>query len=222
VLGYLEMILDGELGPLTDEQRHALQRTQRQSLELLEMISALLDLNRLEAGRLPVHARPVSIGAVLEELRAQLPDNWRRPGVELHLQVAPDLPVVDTDPGKLKTVLRNLVHNAFKFTARGHVTVAAALSTDGEIVLTVTDTGRGIPADAIDYVFDMFRQVHGAGGGGVGLGLHIVRRFVEALGGVVSVTSRVGVGSRFTVILPRTTPAAHPTAGPFRRVATAA
>jgi signal transduction histidine kinase len=213
MLGYLEMLLDEGLGPISTAQADALRRTQRQSLALLEMITALLDLNRLEAGRLPVERAPVSVPDLLREICQQLPDAWRRPEVELRLAIEP-LPVVETDAGKLKTCIRNLVHNAFKFTEHGHVTLGAALSPAGELTITVSDTGRGIPADAIRYIFDMFRQVPGSGGGGVGLGLHLVRRLVQALGGTVGVESEVGVGTRFTIALPRT--AAPAGAGPRR------
>jgi signal transduction histidine kinase len=203
VLGYLEMMLDEELGTISGEQRDALLRTRQQSVALLEMITALLDLNRLEAGRLPVHCTPVSIGDLLEETCQQLPENWRRPSVGLQLTVAPALPPVETDAGKLKTIVRNLLHNAFKFTERGTVTLAAELTERGDVRITVSDTGCGIPAEAIAYIFEMFRQVPGMGGGGVGLGLHLVRRLLQVLGGTVTVTSEVGHGTCFTVTLPR-------------------
>jgi len=204
VLGYLEMALDGGLGPLAPELADALRRTRRQSVELLELITALLDLNRLEAGRLPVHHARVAIGDLLGAIVQHIPENWQRSGVDVRLDLSADLPVVDTDAQKLKTIVRNLVHNALKFTDRGHVTVGARVGAADEVVITVADSGRGIPADAVPYVFDMFRQVPGSGGGGVGLGLHIVQRFVEVLGGTVSIASEVGVGSTFTVTLPRT------------------
>ncbi len=203
MLGYLEMLRDGAFGPVSGEQADALARTRQYTLSLLEMITALLDLNRLEAGRLPVHRLPVDIGGLLEELRDQIPGSWRRPEVDFRLVVPPQLPVIETDAGKLKTVVRNLVHNACKFTERGHVTLSAAATPEGDLTITVRDSGRGIPADALDYVFDMFRQVPGAGGGGVGLGLHIVRRFIEVLDGRVEVASEVGQGTCFTITLPR-------------------
>lgn len=202
ILGYLEMALDGELGPLTGDLRHALSQTQHQSLALLEMITALLDLNRFESGRVPVERAPVSVDELLAELVEQIPDSWRRPGVALRRHAVADLPVVETDRGKLKTVLRNLVHNALKFTTAGEVRVGAALTPAGGLVLTVEDTGCGIPESALAYIFDMFRQVPGSGGGGVGLGLHIVRRLVDAIGGTLSVSSRVGEGTCFSVTLP--------------------
>ncbi len=216
MLGYLEMLLDEGLGPISPAQADALRRTQSQSLALLEMITALLDLNRLEAGRLPVERASVSVPKLLREIVQQLPDTWRRPEVELRLAIAPELPVVETDAGKLKTCVRNLVHNACKFTERGHVTLGAALSAPGELTITVADTGCGIPPDAIRYIFEMFRQVPGAGGGGVGLGLHLVRRLLNALGGTVSVESEVGRGTRFTIVLPVATVPADASQGSAR------
>jgi signal transduction histidine kinase len=202
ILGYLEMLLDRELGPLTGEQVDALSRTRRQSEALLEMIEALLDLNRFEAGRLPVERDSVALDALLVQVRDQIPKAWQRPGVTLELDIEASLPPIETDPRKLKTVIRNLAHNALKFTEQGKVTLGAGRTASGEVAITVTDSGRGIPPEALSYVFDMFRQVPGSEGGGVGLGLHIVRRFVAALGGTVTVTSEVGAGTRFTVTLP--------------------
>ncbi len=206
ILGYLEMALDRELGPLTEHLEGALRQTQVHSLALLEMITALLDLNRFEAGRVPVERTPVVVGTLLTEVVEQIPQAWRRHAVALRVVASEGLPVLDTDRGKLKTILRNLVHNALKFTTRGEVRIGAALDGSGDVLLTVEDTGCGIPRDAIGYVFDMFRQVPGSGGGGVGLGLHIVRRLVDAVGGTVTVRSQVDVGTCFTVTLP-----VHPT-----------
>ena len=216
VLGYVEMMMDGALGAVTSDQVHALQRTQEQSLALLEMITALLDLNRLERGRLPLQRTTVAVESVLAEICDQLPATWRRPDVPLLRAIVPGMGTIETDPGKLKTVVRNLLHNAFKFTERGHVTLGAGIDETGAIVITVSDTGRGIPRDALDYVFELFRQVPGAGGGGVGLGLHLVRRLVQALGGTITVESTVGTGTCFRITLPRVLPAAddqreHPT-----------
>ncbi len=212
IIGYAEMLRDGELGAVSAEQAAALDRTHRQAVVLLEMITALLDLNRLEAGRLPISRVPFDVPELLTELVDQLPAAWRVHDVAVRIEAAPGIATLVTDRGKLKTVLRNLVHNALKFTSAGEVVVAAVPTADG-VAFTVRDTGVGIPEEALPYVFEMFRQVPGTGGGGVGLGLHIVRRFVDALGGTVEVTSTVGVGTTFVVTL---------ATGPERRAAEAA
>jgi len=204
ILGYQEMLLEEGLGPLTAPQVEAIQRSQGHTMMLLEMITALLDLSRFEAGHLPVARAPMPTNLLLQQIRDEVPESWRRPGVALRLEDDPSLPVIETDVGKLKTVVRNLVHNALKFTERGSVTIGARLTADGEVAITVADTGCGIPPEALAYVFDMFRQVPGTQGGGVGLGLHIVRRFADALGATVRVDSDVGKGTCFTVTLPRT------------------
>src|SRR5437870_12365702 len=206
ILGYLEMALDGGLGTIGSELEDALRRARRQSIELLELITALLDLNRLEAGRLPVHRTPVAVTELLRTVFQQLPENWGRAEVEMRLDLATDLPVIDTDAHKVKTVVRNLIHNALKFTEHGHVTLSAQTTVGGGVEITVADSGRGAPPEAVRYVFGMFRQVPGSGGGGVGLGLHIVQRFVQVLGGSVRVSSQIGIGTRFTVTLPYVAP----------------
>lgn len=202
-LGYLEMLDDGVLGPLETAQRDALRTIRKESVSLLEMITALLDLNRLEAGRLPVARQRVDVGTLFEEIVERLPSNWRRDDVAITIDVAPNVPILRTDPGKLKTVVRNLLHNALKFTERGWVSLAAGVSPSGDVVITVRDTGCGIPPDALGYIFDLFSQVPGAGGGGVGIGLHLVWRLVTVLGGTVDVESEEGRGTVFRVVLRR-------------------
>ena len=201
VLGYLEMLLDEALGPLTDEQRDALRRTDLQASTLLEMIEALLDLNRIEAGKLPVESVPVSLPDLLQDVCEPMLRTVARPGVALHWGVGPGADRLQSDPGKLKTIVRNLVHNALKFTERGEVRVSATVADAQTVEIVVSDTGCGMPPEALGYVFEMFRQIPGSTGGGVGLGLHIVRRLAEVLGARVAVESTPGRGSRFTVTL---------------------
>jgi signal transduction histidine kinase len=201
VLGYLEMLLDEALGPLTDQQRDALRRTDLQASTLLEMIEALLDLNRIEAGKLPVESVPVSLPALLQDVCEPMQRNVAHAGVELHWTTGAGAERLQTDPGKLKTIVRNLVHNALKFTERGEVRVSAEAGADGTVEIVVADTGCGMPPEALGYVFEMFRQIPGSSGGGVGLGLHIVRRLAEVLGARVTVESERGRGSRFSVVM---------------------
>jgi signal transduction histidine kinase len=127
--------------------------------------------------------------------------NVARPGVELRWEIGTGIDRLQTDPGKLKTIVRNLVHNALKFTERGEVRVSAHAGEHGTVEIEVADTGCGMPPEALGYVFEMFRQIPGSSGGGVGLGLHIVRRLAEVLGARVTVESAPAQGSRFTVIL---------------------
>ncbi|MBM4246964.1 MAG: GAF domain-containing sensor histidine kinase [Deltaproteobacteria bacterium] len=203
VLGYLEMLLDEALRPLTDEQRDALRRTDLQASTLLEMIDALLDLNRIEAGKLPVESVPVSLPDLLQDVCEPMLRNVARPGVAVHRSVGPGADRLQSDPGKLETIVRNLVHNALKFTERGEVRVSAKAVDEETVEIVVADTGCGMPPEALGYVFEMFRQIPGSTGGGVGLGLRIVRRLAEALGAQVTVESTPGRGSRF-VVTPKT------------------
>ena len=201
MLGYFEMLLDGGLGALHAEQANAIERARRYAVALNEMIASLLDLNRLEAGRLPLDRVQVDLEQLLPQIVRELPESWRSPGVELRTVLGYGLRPIETDPGKLKTVIRNLLHNALKFTVEGQVTLAARVTPNGETAISVSDTGHGIPADAIAYIFDMFRQVPGVGGGGVGLGLHLVRRLLDVLGGRIAVESQLGHGTCFTITL---------------------
>ena len=179
-------------------------RTDLQASTLLEMIEALLDLNRIEAGRLPVESVEVGLATLLHDVCEPMRRTVARPGVGLHCEVAGDVGALETDPGKLKTIVRNLVHNALKFTERGEVSVSAHRRDGGTIAIEVRDSGCGMPPEALGYVFEMFRQVPGSVGGGVGLGLHIVRRLADVLGAEVSVDSTPGHGSCFTVLVPET------------------
>jgi signal transduction histidine kinase len=203
VLGFTDLLADEEFGPITPEQRDALRRVLRSAISLRDLIGATLDLGRLEAGRETIVVEPFEVGALLDELRA-----------ELELMVTPALTVcwhdglggrcIFADRDKIKTIVRNLVGNAIKFTPAGSVEVAVT-SDRGVLGITVRDTGVGIAPEHLASIFEMFRQADASNSrrfGGVGLGLYIVKRLAERLGGVVSAESRVGAGSTFRVSLP--------------------
>ena len=204
ILGFAEMARDEALG--TTERRACLERVEMAGRELLTLIEDTLEMRRIEMGHDEVRLQRVELSSWWEELGetcARLP---RQDGVTFEWQ--PDVPalVLLTDPRKLSVVVRNLVGNACKFTERGRVAVRAEVAGDA-LVLRVTDTGIGIAAEEHDVIFDLFRQADSSDSrrfGGVGLGLHIVKRFVDQLGGSVGLDSRLGEGTTFTVRVPVT------------------
>jgi len=204
ILGYSELIAEREFGPLTDEQSETLERIRRNALELHELITSVLDLSRIEAGRLPVDVKEVQVPALLEELKAETQEAYRRSKLHFGWEGEAGLAPIRTDPEKLKVVLRNLIGNAVKFTPQGSITVKASPKKGG-VEVSVTDTGIGIPPQALVVIFEPFRQVDSLATrqyGGAGLGLHIVKRLLELLGGTVAVESEVGRGSTFRIWIP--------------------
>jgi len=204
IIGYNELLGDGEFGAVTQEQREVCGKVLQYSRQLLELIQATLDVSRMESGALPVTLGPIDLAALLGEVEAEIPMSWVKPGVRLAFGARPDVPLLQSDHPKLKMVIRNLVHNALKFTDKGTVSVHASVS-DDNLVIVVTDTGIGISPEGQGIIFDMFRQVDGSDRrrhDGVGLGLYIVRRLTSLLGGTIRVESEVGSGSRFELCFP--------------------
>jgi signal transduction histidine kinase len=205
VIGYVDLLLEGDMGAVNAEQHEALDRVRQHALQLLELIQETLDVNRLEAGFLPVDLETLTVHEFLDDLKDSIPADWLKRDVMLIWDVARTPIVVRTDRAKLKKVLRNLIHNALKFTTQGSVTVQATADNNW-VEFSVTDTGIGISEESLPVIFEMFRQVDGSTTrryGGVGLGLYIVRQLVRGLGGDVTATSHVGVGSVFRVRLRR-------------------
>jgi PAS domain S-box-containing protein len=203
ILGYNEILLE-ELGSLDPGHGEALHCMRSSAMELLELIEATLDLSRLEAGRAPLQLADVDLRAWMDEVRHetvalraaknQLSFDWRAPN-EVHAH---------TDALKLKVILKNLLSNAIKFTAAGSIDVAVA-QRDGKIEISVRDTGIGMSPETQAVMFEAYRQGDGSMTreyGGVGLGLYIVSRLVDALCGTIEVESEPGRGSTFRVRVP--------------------
>jgi signal transduction histidine kinase len=209
IVGYTDLLLDEVDNP---DWHELLLRVRHESLRLNTMIQALLEIGRADRRGMPLRLSQVRVEALFDELRASIPRGWLKEGVRLEWVNEIGERSFASDPDKLETILRNLIHNALKYTEHGAVTVRATRLLDPEqIELLVADTGLGIaPADQ-KAIFEMFVQArgHSARGGGVGLGLHIVKRLTEALGGTIRVDSQIGAGSRFIVSLPLPPPPAE-------------
>jgi diguanylate cyclase (GGDEF)-like protein len=207
IIGYTDLLLDGGFGALSSEQADVLLRMQRSSHGLLKLINEILDLSRLEAGRITLDVDALDLLPVLKAIDAETIELHRATGVTLELDVPPDLPWITTDAAKLKVVLKNLVVNALKFTSHGSVKISARPA-QGGLAIDVSDTGVGIRPESLELIFEPFRQADGAQQrphGGVGLGLYIVRRLLDALHGRITVESEVGAGSTFHVFVPDAT-----------------
>lgn len=206
ILGYTDMFLDGAFGSLPAVQAATLQRIDTNARELFELISMVLDLQRLEADRLPVDIKAVHVPDFLAALEAETQSVRAQTELDFVWQIEAPVPVVYTDPAKLKVVLKNLLGNAVKFTPQGQITVAVCRRDEG-VEFRVTDTGIGIPQDALSCIFAAFQQVEKPqhqSPNGVGLGLYIVKRLLELLKGNITVESEVGQGSTFRAWIPIT------------------
>ena len=203
ILGYDDLLLAGEYGPLTSEQTRILETMRTSAESLLALMRATLDLSRLETKAIPLQLEVVRIDDFMDLLATETRP-LLKPHVALRCSVPADLPLLRTDRTKLKVVLGNLITNAIKFTERGSVEVEVR-ATAGGVEFSVTDTGIGIVAQARETIFEPFRQAHGSVArrdGGAGLGLYLVRRLVDRFGGRITVDSEVGRGSCFRVWLP--------------------
>lgn len=203
VIGYADLLAEGVFGVIPPAAAEPLERIRQHSRELLQLIDATLDVNRLESGTMVPQIAEDRLEAFVGGLQEQLLRLPRKEEVEFISMVHRD-GLLQTDLGKLTIVLRNLVANAFKFTNRGQVCLEAEVTTDGVARFVVRDTGIGIPDEDKERIFDMFYQVPRPGEvhGGVGLGLYIVRRFVELLQGQIQVESDKGRGTAFTLKIP--------------------
>jgi signal transduction histidine kinase len=205
VIGYSEMMLEGLGGPLTAEQREYLGIIMEKGENLLQLITSILDISKIEAGRVRLVLSEVDAGQIMRDAVATVLPLARKKGLRVACE-PPSIPRIQADRDKLRQCLVNLCSNAVKFTpAGGNITVSARAVDEERIAIHVADTGIGISEENVGRVFDVFFQVDGSSTreyGGAGLGLAIVKSFVEAHGGEVTVASSPGTGSVFTMTLP--------------------
>jgi signal transduction histidine kinase len=210
IVGYNALALSGLYGDVTAELRGAHDRIRTAADHLLRVVNDVLDLSKIEVGRMEVDRRTLQLEPLLEGVIAIVEPVAEAKNVRLDLVVARDLPPIVTDPRHLRQIVINLMANAIKFTERGSVTIVAKLGEGAKaksVVIAVEDTGIGIESVDLGRIFDEFEQVRPSGRGdsiarGTGLGLAVSRKLARLLGGDVRAESHVGMGSRFTLTLP--------------------
>ena len=197
---------DNATGTLTPEQVSYARTIEAAGRDLLALINEVLDLAKVEAGRMEVNPSTVRLSALIQNLRGQFEPMAREKDLRLRMQLAAETPeVIETDQQRLEQVLKNLLSNAIKFTERGEVSLEIARAADGRIAFAVHDTGIGIAEDQRQVIFEPFRQADGTTNrkyGGTGLGLSIAQEFTRLLGGEIRLESEPASGSAFTVVLP--------------------
>jgi signal transduction histidine kinase len=205
VIGFSEVLQDRLFGDLNEKQAEYVADIHTSGRHLLDLINDILDLSKIEAGRMELQVSTVELAEVLESSVALMRERATRQGISVKLEVNPTIGVIEADERKVKQVLFNVLSNALKFTARGgHVNVTARSESD-EVIVSVRDDGVGIAPEHQTRIFEEFEQVGTAQlQEGTGLGLALSRRFVELHGGRLWVESAPGQGSTFSFNLPRT------------------
>jgi protein-histidine pros-kinase len=214
IIGFADLIHRGKAGPLTDDQHEYLGDILTSSRHLLQLINDVLDLSKVEAGKMELRPEPVNLDTLAGEVRDILRGLASGKHLRIELDVAPDAINAVLDPGRVKQILYNYLSNAIKFTPEGGaITLRIRRHGLSMVRLDVQDTGIGIPPEQIDRLFVEFQQLDASSGKrhpGTGLGLALTKRIAEAQGGWVAVDSAPGVGSTFSAILPLTATEAAP------------
>ncbi len=207
IIGYSEMLMEGEWPNKDPDVANDLQKVLAAARHLLNLINDLLDLSKIEAGKMSIHREVIRVQSLVEEVVAMISPTLATNHNHLKIHLAPDVETLLCDPTRLKQVLFNLLSNACKFTQHGFVmlSVERIATAQPKIQLRVNDTGIGMTEEQLDKLFTPFTQVHTkdfAAYGGTGLGLALTREFCRQMGGDIEVTSSPGRGSTFTVTLP--------------------
>jgi signal transduction histidine kinase/HAMP domain-containing protein len=205
IMNYAEVLRMGALGEITAEQMKGTDKIRSQAGHLLSLINGILEITKIESGTASLQTEFVSLSDFMSDCQSDYMSPMDK-DLQLEWDFPSDLPVILSDRMRLRQVLTNLVNNAIKFTEQGTVYIAARTRDEGEIFeIRVADTGPGIPEDRLERIFEKFHQIDSAttrNFSGAGLGLYIVKTFVDLLDGNISVESKIGAGSVFTVRLP--------------------
>ncbi len=209
VMGFSQLLLQGYPDPLNEQQLNMVQRIFDNSQKLLDMLNEVLDFSKIESGRFQLSSANFSLELLVRSTLAEL----QALALQKDLQLQIDFQLSDSevcgDEAAIRRILINLISNAIKFTETGNIVVRVADIEGDRILMTVKDTGIGIPAEQLLHIFEPFRQVDQTitrQQGGTGLGLAIIHALVEAMQGTIEVNSTVGEGSEFQIVLPRIMP----------------
>ena len=205
MIGPLEDVLTGGKGHLPPPLRNEVEVVHRNSLRLLKLVNNLLDFSRFDADHVQVGFEPTELASFTSDIASAFRSAIEGAGMRFVVDCPPLPEPVFVDKSMWEKVVLNLLSNAFKFTLEGEITIALRASPEGKAVLSVHDTGGGIPADEMPRLFERFHRVHGAHGRsheGTGIGLALVRQISTLHGGVIEATSAIGHGSTFTVTIP--------------------
>ena len=207
ILGYTSMLLQGVSGDMSPPQKNKMLRVDSNARHLLSIINDILDISRIEAGKMPLHLEEVEMAALVGELLAEVEPLIQKARLQVLTDLQPGLQPAWSDRQKVKQIVLNLLTNAIKFTPLGHVKVIVRGDEERrEVRIAVEDTGIGIAPQDHDRVFEDFRQADNSVTreyGGAGLGLAICRRLAKMLDGRIELVSNVGAGSTFTLMIPR-------------------
>ena len=231
IVGFADLLRDGAYGALTARQVGPVERIETSANHLQDLVEQVLDLAKMAAGRLEVHTEQLKLRPFVIDVATEIEPLVTKKGLSFSIQVPASLPRIASDPTHLRQILVNLLGNAIKFTAIGNITLRAGLVTDEEvaplfppaqrrprlaaggawIALQVIDTGAGVAERDLERIFEEFEQVNAGPRGdsahrGTGLGLAISRRLARLLEGDLTVESRIGAGSTFTLWLPAEAP----------------
>lgn len=214
IMSNVALLVDGLCGEVNEEQAMRLKVVERNSEDLLRLVQGVLDITRIEEGRMPLQLEEIHVGEILNEVQAEFHDLSLKRGITLEVDNNGSTPPMLSDRLKLKEILHNLISNALKFTKDGKIEVKGChLKEKDRIELVVQDSGIGIQEEDLPHIFDVFYQVDSSNQrefGGTGLGLNIVKKLVELLQGEIRVESEFGKGSTFYVTLPREVSVSHP------------
>lgn len=220
IIGYSEMLLSGIYGDLGEKQVDRLGRVHNSGRHLLELINDVLDLSRIEADRLELMIELLNIGSTIQEAFTDITPQAEKKALKFELDLSPDLPEIEADAGRVRQILTNILGNAIKFTHEGRVTLKARKAIVGVdlkppqhlnvapgewLLISIADTGIGIEKEAQEFIFDAFRQADMSSSReyeGTGLGLAITQRLVNMHGGHIWLSSTMGEGSTFYILMP--------------------